>query len=66
MKPEVELMVVLRMRISKITKNGRKCPSNAVVRPNFPSAYVFQHGEFEFEVHFETERRINGVSAQAQ
>ena len=25
-KPEVELMVFLRMRCNKITKNGKKCP----------------------------------------
>ncbi len=26
LKPEVELMVFLRMRSNKITKNGEKCP----------------------------------------
>ncbi len=37
LKPEVELMVFLRMRSNKITKNGGKRPYDAILRPNFPS-----------------------------
>ncbi len=35
LKPEVELMVYLRMRSDKITKKRRKTPLNAVLRPIF-------------------------------
>ncbi len=66
LKPEVELMMFLRMRSNKNTKNARNCPENTVLRPNFPRVSVFRHGESEFEVHFETGSRINGVSAHAQ
>ncbi len=66
LKPEVELMVFLRMRSNKNTKNAQKCPENTVLRPNFSQEYVFRHGEPEFEVHFETGSRINSVSAHAQ
>ncbi len=62
MKPEVELIVFLRMRSNKITKNAGKSPSNTVLRPNFPRVYVFRHGESEFQVHFEAGSRGNGVS----
>ena len=34
LKPKVDLMVFLRMRSDKITKNGVKCPENAALRPN--------------------------------
>ena len=64
-KPEVAFMVFVRMRSDKITKNGEKCPQNAVVWPNFPCIYVFRSGESEFVVRFETESTINGVSAHA-
>ncbi len=66
LKPEVELMVFLRMHSEKITKNGDKCPQNAVSRPNFPCVYVFRYEESELEVHFETGSRSNGASAHAQ
>ena len=66
LKPEVELMMLLRMRSNKNMKNVGKCPSNTVLRHNFSSAYVFRHGKSEFEVHFESGSRINGVSAHAQ
>ncbi len=66
LKPEVELVVFLRMRSNKNVKNAEKRPQNTVLRPNFPRVYVFRHGESEFEVHFETGSRINGVSAHAQ
>ncbi len=66
LKPEVELMVFLRMRSNKNMKNAGKCPENTVLRPNFPRVYVFRHGKPEFEVHFETGSRINRVSAHAQ
>ncbi len=62
LKPEVEIMVFLRMRSNKITKNAGKCPSNTVLRPNVPRVYVFRHGESNFEVQFETGSKINGVS----
>jgi hypothetical protein len=32
----------------------------------FDTIYVFWHEESEFEVHFKTGSRINGVSAHAQ
>ena len=54
------------MRSNKNVKNAEKRPHNTVLRPNFPRVYVFRHGEAEFEVRFETESRINGVSAHAQ
>jgi hypothetical protein len=60
LKPEVELMVFLRMRSDKITKNCEKSPSNAVLRPNFPHVYVFWYGESEFEVHLLTGSSILG------
>ncbi len=66
LKPEVELMVFLRMRSNKNLKNARKCPKIPVLMPNFPRVYVFRHGESESEVHFESGSRINGVSAHAQ
>ncbi len=65
-KPEVELMVFLRMRSDKNMKNAGKCPQNAVLMSNSPRVYAFRHGESESEVHFETGSRINGVSAHAQ
>ena len=65
LKPEVELMVFLRMRSDKITKNGEKCPQNAVLRPNKPRVYVFRYKKIEFQVGFETGSRINSVSAPA-
>ncbi len=55
LKPEVELMVFLRMRSNKNVKNAEKRPQNTVLRPNFPRLYVFRHVESEFQVHFETE-----------
>ncbi len=66
LKPKVELMVFLRMRSNKNVKNAKKRPQNTVVRPNFPRIHVFRHGKSEFEVHFETGTRTNGVSAHAQ
>ncbi len=66
LKPEVELMVFLRMRSKKNVKNAKKRPQNTVLRPNFPRVYVFRHGKSKFEVHFETGSRINVVSAHAQ
>ncbi len=66
LQPEIELIVFLRMRSNKITKNAGKCPSSTVLAPNFPRIYVSRHGESELEVHFETGSRINGVSAHAQ
>ncbi len=75
LKPEVELMVSLRMRsnkhmktsenVHKKTKSAKKCHSNTVLRPNFPHIYVFRNGESEFEVHFETGSSINGAFAHA-
>ncbi len=41
LKPEVELMVFMRMRSKKIKKNGEKCPQNAVLRPNFRGNICF-------------------------
>ena len=66
LKPEVELMVFLRMRSNKNMKNAGKCRKNTVLMINFPRLYVFRHGESEFEIHFETGSRIKGVSAHAQ
>ena len=66
MKSEVELMVFKRMRSKNHEKNAEKRHSNAVRRPNFPRIYVFRYEESEFEVHFETGSRINGVFAHAQ
>jgi len=39
---------------------------NDVFVANFDIINVFRHEESEFEVHFETGSRINGVSAHAQ
>ncbi len=33
LKPEVELVLFLRMHSDKITKNGETCPKNAVLKP---------------------------------
>ncbi len=66
LKPEVELMVLLRMRSNKITKNAGKYPSNTVLRLNFKRIYVFRHWESVFDVHFETGSRNNAVSAHVQ
>ncbi len=41
LKPEVELMVFLRMRNDKITKNGENCPQIAVLRPDFRVCICF-------------------------
>ncbi len=66
LKQEVELMVFLRMRSNINVKNAIKRPQNTVLRPNFLQLYVLRYGESEFEVHFETGSRINGVSAHVQ
>ena len=66
LKPEVELMVFLRMRSDKITKNGEKCPKMQFQSPISTYLYGFPYEESEFGVHFETGSRINGVSAHAQ
>ncbi len=66
LKPEVVLMVLLRMRSNKNVISAEKRPQNTVLRPNFPRVHVFQHGESEFEVQFQTGSRIKGVSAHAQ
>ncbi len=66
LKPEVELMMFLRMRSNQIMKKADKRPQNAVLKPNFPRVYVFRHGKSEIEVHFGTGSRINSVSAHAQ
>jgi len=54
LKPEVELVVFLRMGSNKITKN---CES--VLEMQFEGlvsrVYVFRHNESELEVHFEKE-----------
>ncbi len=65
LKPEVELMVFLRMRSIKIMINAKKRPQNSVLRPSFPRIYAFRHRKSEFEVHFESESKIDGVSAHA-
>ena len=65
-KPEVELMVFLRMRSNKITKTAKNSPQNAIWMLNFSCIYVFRHEESELEVHLETRSRFNGVSAHAQ
>ncbi len=66
LKPEVELMVFLRMRSNKITKNAEKAIKYGACRPNFPRVYIFRHGKSEDEVLFETGSIIKGVSAHAQ
>ena len=66
LKPGVELMVFLRMRSDKITKNGEQCHEDAVLRNNFSCIYVFWYEESESVVHFETGTRNKGVSAHAQ
>ena len=66
LKPEVELMVFPRRPSNKNVKNAEKRPQNTVLRPNFQRVNVFRHGESEFEVHFETGSRINGVFVHAQ
>ncbi len=51
------------------SKNHEKRQNDTKMRfegINFPRVYVFRHEESEFEVHFETGSRINGVSAHAQ
>ncbi len=66
LKPEVELMVFLPIRSSKITKNADKAIKNGPCRPNFPRVYIFRHVKSEHEVHFEIGSKNNGVSAHAQ
>ena len=66
LKPEVELIVVLRMRSNKITKNGETAIKMQFQSPISTYVYVFRYEESEFGVHFETGSRINGVSAHAQ
>ena len=66
MTPEVELMVFLRMRSDKITKNGENAIKMQFEGLISPCVYVFRYEESEFEVHFETGSRINGASAHAQ
>ncbi len=41
MKPEVELMVFLRMRSDKITKKRRKTPYKCSFKAQFPRGYMF-------------------------
>ncbi len=41
LKPEVELMVFLRMRSDKITKNGEKMPLKCSFKAQFPCVYMF-------------------------
>ena len=67
LKPEVELMVFLRMRSKKSCKtaeNGLKMQSEGLI--SRVCVYVFRHAKSEFEVHFETGSRFNGASAHAQ
>ncbi len=66
LKPEVELMVFLRMRSDKITKNGENALKMQFQSPISMFVYVFRYEESEFGVHFETGSRNNGVSAHAQ
>jgi len=61
LKPEVELMVFLRMRSNKITKNGENAIKMQFQSQISASIYVFWYEESEFEVYFETGSRINGV-----
>ncbi len=53
MTPEVELVVLLRMRSDENVKNAEKRPQNTVLRPNFQRVYVFRHGRSESEVKVE-------------
>ena len=66
LKPEVDLMVFLRMRSDKITKNGKNALKTQFKGPTSACLYVFRYEESEFEVNFETGSRTNGVSAHAQ
>ncbi len=65
-KPEVELILVLRMRSNKITKNGENAIKMQFQSQISACIYVFRYEESEFDVYFETRSRINGVSAHAQ
>ena len=66
MKPKVELMVFLRMRSNKITKNGENATKMRFGGLISRVYYVFRYEDSELEVHFGTGSRINGVFAHAQ
>ncbi len=66
LKPEVELMLFLRTRNQKNHEKRRKCHKNGACTRNIPCVYIFRHGKYEPEVHFEPVSRINGVSVHAQ
>jgi hypothetical protein len=60
LKSAVELMLFLRIRNDKITKNDE------TFKDQFSHLYILRYAESEFEVHFETGSSINGVSAHAE
>ena len=66
LKPEVELMLFLRMRSEKIKKNGKIALKTQFKGPTSACLYVFRYEESEYQVHFQTGSRINDVSAHAQ
>jgi len=66
LKPEVELMVFLRMRSNKITKNGEKALKMQFGGLIYRAYMFFGTRNPNLKVHFETESRFNGVSAHAQ
>ncbi len=66
LKPKVELMVFLRMRSEKITKNGENTLKMQFSGPVSACIYVFRPEKSEYMVQFETGSRFNDVSAHAQ
>jgi len=67
LKPEVELMVFLRMRNNKINEKRRKMPLKMQFQgPNFPCVHVFGHEKPEFEVRLKPEVELMVFSAHAQ
>jgi hypothetical protein len=51
------------IKSQKTAKNAIKMQFEGLISP---CVYVFRYEESEFEVHFETGSRFNGVSAHAQ
>ena len=65
LKPEVNLVVLLRMRSNKITKMAKN-DIELQFKGLISRVYMFFGRESEFEANFETGSRIDGVSAHAQ